>query len=173
MERKTPSEVPGEPQTLIFMSLDTHQSHTEGIILHYDGDGNNDGTPDDIWETTLTGIDKLNAVRGTSEKNIYAVGRNGTILRYNGSIWIPMTSGTTIELRGVFAHAENDVFAVAYNGIILHYDGDGNNDGTPDDIWEEMVSGTTENLYGVWGTSGSNVYAVSHDSDRIFHYDGS
>ena len=50
----------------------------EGTILHYDGDGDDNGIPDDIWEKMIspkTGEEIVNrSIWGTSEINIYVVG---------------------------------------------------------------------------------------------------
>ena len=74
-----------------------HPTSSSGVILHYDGDGDNDGNGDDIWEEELTGIDKLNSTWGTAPDNVFAVGKNGTILQYNGADWNTMTSSTTLS----------------------------------------------------------------------------
>ena len=40
-------------------------------------------------------IEYLYGVWGSNGDDVFAVGRNGTILRYDGSSWAYMTSGTT------------------------------------------------------------------------------
>jgi hypothetical protein len=52
---------------------------------------------------------------------VFAVGWHGTILRYNGSTWSKMTSGSTKDLWGVWGSSETDLFAVGESGTILHY----------------------------------------------------
>jgi hypothetical protein len=54
---------------------------------------------------------------------VFALDYYGTILHYDGSIWTPMTSGTTNGLGGVWGSSGSDVFAVGSGGTILHYDG--------------------------------------------------
>jgi hypothetical protein len=76
--------------------------------------------------------------------------------------WLPMSSGTTNILSGVWGSSGTDVFAVGDSGVILHYNGS---------TWSSMASGTSNNLSGVWGSSNSNVFAVG-DSGTILHYDG-
>jgi hypothetical protein len=68
--------------------------------------------------------------------DVFAVGSGGTILRYDGRVWSPMTSGTTVTLNSVWGSSSSDIFAVGSGGMILHYDGvldhrgDINNDGS-------------------------------------------
>ena len=48
------------------------------------------------WTAMNSGTtDNLFAVWGTSATNVFAVGANGTILRYNGAVWSRMMSGTS------------------------------------------------------------------------------
>jgi hypothetical protein len=104
----------------------------------------------------------LLGVWGISGSDVFAVGRAGTILHYNGMAWSGMSSGTGETLWSVWGSSGSDVFAVGSEGIIRHYDGTG---------WLAMSSGTTMNLYGVWGSSGSDVFAVGYDG-TVLHYDG-
>ncbi len=60
---------------------------------------------------------------GTSEDDVFGVGRNGAIAHFNGAAWDSMNSGTDAHLRGVWAAAPDDVYAVGDEGTILHYDG--------------------------------------------------
>ncbi|MCX5895024.1 MAG: thrombospondin type 3 repeat-containing protein, partial [Proteobacteria bacterium] len=77
--------------------------------------------------------------------------------------WVPMNSGTTNQLEGIWGSSGADVFAVGDYGTILHYDGS---------VWSPMTSGTSQTLFEVWGSSGSDVFAVGRDG-TILHYDGS
>ncbi|PIE57222.1 MAG: hypothetical protein CSA34_00145 [Desulfobulbus propionicus] len=104
---------------------------------------------------------------------VFAVGANGTILRYNDGIgWSAMTSNTTKDLKGVWGSDASDIFVVGEgagpqksddHSTILHYDGSG---------WSPMTSETTVTLTGVWGSSGSNVFAVG-EHGTILHYSDS
>ncbi|UCG87456.1 MAG: hypothetical protein JSW71_02615, partial [Gemmatimonadota bacterium] len=44
--------------------------------------------------------------------DVFAVGYNGTIVHYDGAGWSAMTSGTGVELRGVWGTSSSDVFVV-------------------------------------------------------------
>ena len=89
-----------------------------------------------------------------------------------------MTSGTPNGLNALWGSSSTDIFAVGDKGTVIHYDGDGDNNGSPDDIWELMNSGTDVKLLGVWGNSSTDVYAVgnSHKEEywkrTVIHYDG-
>ena len=59
---------------------------------------------------------------------------DGKILHYDGSGWSAMSSGTAIDLFGVWGSSGSDVFAVSEYGTILHFDGSS---------WSAMSSGTS------------------------------
>ena len=103
-------------------------------------------------------------IYGSSGTDVFAVG-NGPdyVYHYDGSVWTPMTSGTTKPLNGVWGSSGTDVFVVGSSGTILHYNGS---------VWSPMTSGTTQILRGIWGSSGSDVFAVGNNG-TILHYDGS
>src|SRR5262249_14744882 len=56
---------------------------------------------------------------GSSQNDIFAVGKGGTILHYDGSTWTTEPSSTTVDLRAVWG-ASGEVFAVGAGGTILH-----------------------------------------------------
>jgi len=62
-------------------------------------------------------------VGGSSADNVFAVGQNGEIWRFDGSTWAQMNSGTSETLTGVAALSPKNVYAVGNTGILLRYDG--------------------------------------------------
>ena len=67
---------------------------------------------------------KLHGVWGSSDSDVFAVGRHQAILHYNGSNWSQM--GSTVmhqHLYDVWGSSSSDVFAVGWGGKILHYNG--------------------------------------------------
>jgi cysteine-rich repeat protein len=110
----------------------------------------------------------LQAVWAAEPDAVFAVGRKGTILRYDGNQelrWAPMDSGgVAVLLTDVWGTSPDNVFAVGNEGTILHYDG--NSKGT----WTRMSSGVDRVLNGLWGTGPDNVFAVGETT--ILHYDG-
>lgn len=67
----------------------------------------------------------LFAVWGASPSAVYAVGADGTIVKWNGSAWTAMTSGVKTTLRAVTAPRDNTslVLAGGDNGLLLVWNG--------------------------------------------------
>jgi len=105
---------------------------------------------------------RLWGVGGSGPTNLFAVGANGTILRYNGTSWSPMSSTVSAFLAGVYAPDANNAFVVGGNGTILRFNGTS---------WSTMQSPTNVLLYGVWGTGVNDVYAVG-ENGVILRYNG-
>ncbi len=71
----------------------------------------------------------------------WAVGDNGSILRWDGTSWSAVTSNTTENLYGVHCVSASDCWATGGGGTILHWNGS---------VWSAPVaSGTTGLLRGV------------------------
>lgn len=57
--------------------------------------------------------ERLTSVSGTSSTDVYAVGENGVVVRYNGSGWDVQNLGSSeLTLRSVWARAGNDPLTV-------------------------------------------------------------
>jgi hypothetical protein len=106
---------------------------------------------------------------GSGPNDVFAVGTAGTIVRWDGTTWSPMSSGTTADLESVWGTGPNDVFAVGgafmtgpASGTILHWDGK---------TWSPMSppASNVGGYLGVWGSGPSDVYAVG---SQISHWDG-
>jgi photosystem II stability/assembly factor-like uncharacterized protein len=138
----------------------------DGTILHYNGctwSSMESGTSElleGIWGTSGEKI--LTGGRDCVNLDVFAVGREGTILHYDGYAWSPMESGTTKWLHGIWGSSVTDVFAVGNLGTILHYDGS---------TWSDMAQDSKDEYRSVWGSSGSDVF-VSGTYGSILHYDG-
>ena len=76
--------------------------------------------------------------------------------------WVPQTSGSTENLRAIWAADATNLWAVGDNGTILK--GDGTN-------WTAQTSGTSQHLRAVWGSSATNLWAVG-DGGTILKGDG-
>ena len=142
----------------------TAQIEGVGYLLHYDGAS---------WKIALAGTAvNLRHVHGTGDNNVFAVGQQGTIVRYDGKGWglspvdpIEQEDGSeyvvTQGLFGVFAQAEDDVWAVGEGGVIVHYDGA-----------SFQLAGLFDNsLRAVWGISPQNLWAVG-GAGVIMRFDG-
>ena len=110
----------------------------------------------------LTGAsgDAYYAVAGTTTGQLVAAGTQGRISRYV-TTWSQVTSGTTADIRSVWAK-DNVMVAVGNEGTILRsLDGGA--------TWKPQESGTTAALLGVWGNARDDVFAVGTDG-TILHY---
>ncbi len=103
------------------------------------------------WRNPLPQGNFLGAVWSADANNAWAVSDFGVILKWNGSTWLPQTSGTTENLLAVWGLNANNVWAVGVNGAIVKWNGTG---------WTAQVSGTTANLSAIWGSDASNVWAA-------------
>ena len=128
-----------------------------GTILYSGNDGLS-------WSTMESGVTvRLLGIWGSSGSAVFAVGRDGTILHYDGDVWSSMISGTSGDLYAVWGSSGSDIYAVGEDGVILHSNGTS---------WSAMTSGTSARLYGVWGSSSTDVYAVGLYG-TILNYTGS
>ena len=109
----------------------------------------------------------LRSIWGSASSNVYAVGHQGSVLRYDGAGWEEVNAPWG-NYEGVWGASPTDIFAVGWyrpgpmEAVILHYDGTD---------WNEEQSGTGEDLNDVWGTSATDVYAVGKGG-TILHFDG-
>lgn len=115
------------------------------------------------WSNPLPQGNELYAVFGISASDIFAVGQAGTIVRYNGSTWSFMDSGTNEVLSAVWGSAGNNVYAVGNRGLILKYNGSS---------WavDYVYPDTSVNLNSIFGFSATDVYAGG--AGVMLHYDG-
>jgi hypothetical protein len=121
----------------------------------------------------------LNAVWGTSQSDVFAVGwiPNSTgnpggnlIMHYDGLLWsnMPVPTDDTAFVAGIWGASSSDAFAVGADyegGFVFRYDGSS---------WSTATNAAS-GLYGIWGSSAADVFAVGRDNDAgvILHYDGS
>jgi hypothetical protein len=115
------------------------------------------------WYNPLPQGSQLTAFGGTGPNDIWAVGRYGTILHYDGQSWSVSPSGTPYSLFGVWASSANEAWAVGEGGLLLRWNGGS---------WMSPSSGTTTHLRSVWGSSGSDIWAVG-DGGIALRYNGS
>ncbi|MBI2536130.1 MAG: hypothetical protein HYW06_04020, partial [Gemmatimonadetes bacterium] len=95
--------------------------------------------------------------------NVWAVGASGTILRFDGVSWQPVTSPVTGTFRAVSGSGPNNVFAVGGTGSqIAHFNGS---------IWEAQSIPASYTFYDVWAASGNEAIAVGYQA--ILRYNGS
>ena len=101
------------------------------------------------WRQSLKGSvysTQFTAVHGSAPNNVIAVGNNGVIVRFDGTQWSSMQSGTTRALYGVFVESIGSAFAVGANGTALRLNLS---------TWTSTTTGTAEALNGVWFSNGT------------------
>lgn len=65
----------------------------------------------------------LQDIWGAGANDIWAVGRHGTILHWDGAAWSRTPSPTTLDLVAVSGTGTHDVWAAGACGTVLHWDG--------------------------------------------------
>ncbi|MBI4776110.1 MAG: hypothetical protein HY788_18360 [Deltaproteobacteria bacterium] len=125
---------------------------------------------DNGWAPMESGVTSdLNAVYGppiTDYYAIYAVGKNGVVLYYDGFEWYHPDMGIDVDLNDVWVSERGQVFVVGQGGLILQFDGRS---------WEQVPSGTSEDLNAITGirVSALSQYVVAvGDSGTILVFDG-
>jgi hypothetical protein len=113
---------------------------------------------DDGWAGDF---DRINALWGTSEDDIWAVSESGTI-RHRTTAWQALQRIVPVALRGVWNSAPDNVWVVGDQGTLLHFDGKN---------WLSIDLGTKANLRSVWGTGPDDVW-IAGDGGAILHWTG-
>lgn len=122
-------------------------------IWHFDGAE---------WTDMNSPYGYLRAIWGAPSGVLFAVGPQGTILRYDGDAWTQMESGSTKSLEGIWGTSEDNVFAVGEGNTILHYDGT---------AWSTIRTGMSDHFEKIWGASPTDLYAVPSIMP-VYHFDG-
>lgn len=100
---------------------------------------------------------------GSSDNNVWAVGKGGLTLNWDGSNWRRFGNPATGDLWAVWGSSANDVWAVGDSATILHWNGT---------AWSKTAGLMTMSGFNdVWGTSASDAWAVG-DGGAILHWDG-
>ncbi|RME03611.1 MAG: hypothetical protein D6805_05810 [Planctomycetota bacterium] len=110
------------------------------------------------WRTVTTGTQEdLFDVHGSSNYNIYMVGNNGQVLRYNGwsvySQTLPQGT-TTTNYYAVWVNDYDDIYAVGSGGVIVHYGGYSVG-------WEKYNSPATGDFVSVFGADANEMFLAT------------
>ena len=107
------------------------------------------------WERLDDGLPEtfdIQAIHGLSDKDIYAVGRNGQIYHFNGNEWTICPVVTSHNLTSIFVAADGTAYVVGHGGVILK---------GRSDQWQLIDSGEiTENFWSVHEFKG-DIYVSS------------
>jgi hypothetical protein len=139
----------------------------DGLILWYhEGAWLQMGGAEGTW---------LNAVWGSAEDDVYAVGHQ-LMIHFGGvGVWSPVNLGSIslsgVTLENVWGSSSDDVYAVGEHWagpVLLHFDGE---------QWQEITLGSIASgaeLYGVHGTGPDDVWVVGAQgsSGIALHFDG-
>lgn len=126
----------------------------------------------DAPASSISNLQFLNTIWGTSADNIWASSRLGAFYHYDGKIWSTAPyPDININIRGIWGSGPDDIWAVG-NSIILHYDGI---------KWSITSRGTFSSyLTSIHGTSRTDIWAVGEKSNNndnetplILHFNGS
>jgi hypothetical protein len=108
-------------------------------------------SPEGSFTSMVAAARDLRGVWASSADEAWAVGAAGLIVRWNGSTWWPVESGTRENLVAVWGSSATNVWAVGTAGTILHWQGR---------AWVSVPSGSTQDLLAVWGLGPNDVWAV-------------
>ena len=128
------------------------------------------------WSAAMSPTDRtLTSVYMLSPTNGWAVGEDGTIIRWDGSSWSTISSPTKDFLMSVYMLSPTDGWAVGFprhpgwavgkdqGGTIIRWDGS---------YWATLTSPTTSSLYSVYMLSPTDGWAVGYRG-TIIRWDGS
>ncbi len=117
----------------------------------------------------------LRSIWGTGSDNLYVVGWDGTLSRYDGRLWEHVYPGRWAErLFAIWGRGFDDIYVGGDHGLLLHYDGS---------EWQEIdrleLKGeprTEENehdINGLWGRTDSDLLWAVGDQGRIWTHNTS
>ncbi len=109
-------------------------------------------------------LDDLHPVLGTFSTDVFAVGKNGSILHYSGTNWtqISVPISHQADFYAIWGTSPSNIY-VGGDGKLLHYNGS---------TWEEITNSIPHAIVSIWGTSPNNLYILDSNGG-IYGYDGS
>jgi hypothetical protein len=119
------------------------------------------------WESKSSGVTRtVTGLWGFAENDVWGVGVDGTILRYNGLGWNVQSSPVSSDLWAIWGSAPDDMWAVGAD-TILHFDGV---------VWTEIEGPNTTSTpewRTVWGHDGNIWIGGGNYNDGVWRYNGS
>ena len=115
-------------------------------------------------EVTLFESD-LYGVWGATPDDVWAVGANGKVIRWNGTEWLEFQEAAFgITLRSIWGRSADDIWAVGLQGHVIHWDGT---------AWNEWATGSVATLYAIDGDHGSSSVRIAGDIGTVLYlYEG-
>jgi hypothetical protein len=96
----------------------------------------------------------LQAIWGSADDDVWAVGDAGTIVHFDGHAWRSVASGVTEDLTSVYGTGIDDVWVSGDAGSVLHWDGT---------AWKVASNSPDTIFLGVWASAANDVWAVGVD----------
>lgn len=104
----------------------------------------------------------VTAVHGTKWNNVFAVGNDGAMARYDGERWRYInTADPGIQLYDVWTGKHDNAWAVGNDGAVIHYV-----DGA---AWREYTVAGGPTSLAVWGVSPDTVFVAANKEVWRFH----
>lgn len=66
----------------------------------------------------------LHHIWGLHGRAVYAIGEDGTCLRFNGETWINMSEGLDGQIYAISGLSENDLYVAGNRGLLAHWNGE-------------------------------------------------
>ncbi|HVM65127.1 MAG TPA: hypothetical protein VMU14_09725 [Acidimicrobiales bacterium] len=129
-----------------------------GTVIHYDGSQYTYPSPSFGVSSTM-----LWDVHGTAADDVWIAGEGGALAHLTSAGWTKVTSGTTNDLRCVFAFAPNDVW-FGGTGVLRRWDGSS--------LSEIPLPSAVTGVVRIAGSSSSDAW-IATDGQQVYHYDGS
>lgn len=118
------------------------------------------------WTAMTTGqTANLGDVWGLAANDVYAVGDQGTVIRYDGTAWakvVPVGAAPTRNLYAIRGSSANRPADLRALGNLLRYN-------VTTKTWTGVDTGTINNLTGLAVLSASDVWVVGQ-SGRLLHW---
>jgi photosystem II stability/assembly factor-like uncharacterized protein len=131
-------------------------------IFHWDGSAWSQVTTPNNYSRAISMVPGSNGTDG------WAVGYNGSILRWNGSEWQTFNTPTVDYLYDLTMISSSDGWIVGNNGTFLHWDGS---------IWTIVPVNSASPISSVWeidAASANDIWAIGFDNgcNSIWHWNG-
>ena len=116
--------------SLFAVGADNSAQPISGLILHYDGS--------EWTRMSIPRVGPLNAVWGTDDQHVIAVGDDGAILRFDGNVWTRevVPAGNYVAVDGT---SQANVYVAGHQRLI-HWNGQSWVDATPEVTYQNWRS---------------------------------
>jgi len=122
--------------------------------------------PGDDW-VQVQGVPEVfsvNDVWSFAPDDVWAVGSQGTVLRFDGAAWSTEQAPVTSDLTGIWGFTPSDIWACGGTSI-LHYDG------ATWSIVEDVEKHGLDGLTSIWASSANDVWVAGDDAIFV-HWNG-